>query len=100
MISSVDKEFTRLEVQLDLLLQMVKPLNPAQQNFKPGANAWSILQVFRHMMQSEGQINQYLRKKILGAENSRKAGLPAALRSLVLNVAMHLPLKFKVPPAI
>lgn len=100
MIKSLDKEFNKLEVQQDLLLQMAKPLSPAQQNFKPGDNAWSILQVFRHLMQSEGQINQYLRKKILGAEASKKAGIIATLRSVVLNAAMRLPLKYKVPPAI
>jgi uncharacterized damage-inducible protein DinB len=100
MITSVDKEFTRLEEQLDLLMQMVKPLSHEQQNFKPSANAWSILQVFRHMMQSEGQINQYLRKKILGAEASKKAGMIAKFRSVILNAAMRLPLKYKVPPAI
>jgi uncharacterized damage-inducible protein DinB len=100
MISSLDTELSKLDKQLDELLQMVRPLSSRQQNFKPDANSWSILQVFRHMMQSEGQINKYLRKKILGAETTGKAGIGALLRSAILNVAMRLPIKYKVPDAI
>lgn len=100
MINSLNAEFTRLEKQLDDLLLTVKTLSPGQQNFKPDAKSWSILQVFRHMMQSEGQINKYLRKKILGAATTGKAGIVAMLRSVALNTAMRLPLKYKVPDAI
>lgn len=56
--------------------------------------------MFRHMMQSEGQINKYLRKKILGAGSTQKAGIGAVLRSAILNAAMRLPFKYKVPEAI
>jgi uncharacterized damage-inducible protein DinB len=100
MISSLDTELSKLDNQLDELLQMVKPLSSKQQNFKPDANSWSMLQVFRHMMQSEGQIHKYLRKKILGAKTTGKAGIGALLRSVILNVAMRLPIKYKVPDAI
>lgn len=100
MIHSLNTEVSKLEKQLDELLQMVKPLSSKQQNFKPDANSWSMLQVFRHMMQSEGQINKYLRKKILGAETTGKAGIGAFFRSIILNTAMRLPIKFKVPDAI
>ena len=100
MVNSLDTEISKLERQLDELLQMVKPLSRKQQNFKPDANSWSMLQMFRHMMQSEGQINKYLRKKILGVETTDKAGIGAWLRSIILNTAMRLPIKYKVPDAI
>lgn len=100
MLPSLEKEFTRLEHQLDQLLDMVKPLNSQQQNYKPDPATWSILQVFRHMMQSEGQINKYLRKKIQGVNATPKAGILSALRSFVLNAAMRLPLRYQVPDAI
>lgn len=100
MLPSLEKEFTRLEQQLDHLLSLVKPLSNQQQNFKPDPGTWSILQVFRHMMQSEGQINKYLRKKIQGVETTPKAGILSALRSAVLNAAMRLPLRYRVPDAI
>jgi uncharacterized damage-inducible protein DinB len=100
MINSLKISFDRLEQQLDYLLQKVKTLRSEQQNFKPDAHAWSILQIFRHMMQSEGQINKYLRKKILGIATTRKAGFVNSFRSAILNFAMRLPLKFKVPDAI
>lgn len=100
MTNALDLAFNRLEKQLDNLLQMVKTLSSEQQNFKPDGRSWSILQVFRHMMQSEGQINKYLRKKILGAATARKAGIVAILRSAVLNAAMRLPMKYKVPDTI
>lgn len=100
MSNTLNKEFNNLEDQLDALLVMVKPLNHAQQNFKPGTDSWSILQVFRHMIQSEDQINRYLRKKILGANTTGKAGVWAKVRSMVLNTAMRLPIKYKVPEAI
>jgi hypothetical protein len=51
-------------------------------------------------MQSEGQINNYLRKKILGADAVGKAGVRAFFRSYILNAAMRFPMKYKVPPAI
>jgi uncharacterized damage-inducible protein DinB len=100
MISSLNTAFNYLEKQLDDLLLKVKPLSSEQQNFKPDSHSWSILQVFRHMMQSEGQIIKYLRKKILGAATTPKASFGAILRSAILNAAMRLPIKFKVPDAI
>jgi DinB superfamily len=100
MSPSVNEEFIKLERQLDDLLQLVRPLSHAQQNFKPDPESWSILQVFRHMIQSEGQINNYLRKKILGAKTVGKAGLAATIRSFILNTAMRLSIRYKVPDAI
>ncbi len=100
MISSLNTAFNKLEKQLDDLLQKVKPLSDKQQNFKPDTHSWSILQVFRHLMQSEGQINKYLHKKILGTATARKARFGAVLRSVILNTAMRLPIKYKVPDAI
>ncbi|OWY24044.1 DinB family protein [Sphingobacteriales bacterium UPWRP_1] len=100
MISSLKPAFDKLEKQLDDLLQTVKPLSSEQQNFKPDAHTWSILQVFRHMMQSEGQIIKYLQKKILGVATTRKASIRAFFRSALLNLAMRLPIKYKVPNVI
>jgi uncharacterized damage-inducible protein DinB len=100
MVHSVSKNFTRLEKQMEELLKMVEPLSHIQQNFKPAAGEWSILQVFRHLIQSEGQINNYLQKKILGVNSIRKAGIFAKIRSMVLNTAMRLPVKYKVPEPI
>jgi hypothetical protein len=92
--------FDNLERQLDGLLELVRPLNYVQQNFKPESDSWSILQVFRHMIQSEGQINLYLRKKILGVKTIGRAGLAAKVRSIILNTAMRMSIKYKVPDAI
>ena len=100
MSASMNEEFNKLERQLDDLLQIVRPLSYAQQNFKPETNSWSTLQVFRHMIQSEGQINLYLRKKILGVKTIGRAGLTAKIRSIILNTAMRLSIKYKVPDAI
>jgi uncharacterized damage-inducible protein DinB len=100
MISSLTLAFNKLEKQLEDLLQTVKTLSSEQQNFKPDSRSWSMLQVFRHMMQSEGQIIKYLQKKILGTATARKASLRAILRSALLNAAMRLPFKYKVPDAI
>lgn len=100
MIRGLEQEFTKLELQLAELLQMVKPLSAAQQNFKPDPETWSILQVFRHLIQSEGQINRYLHKKILGVKAAGTAGFSARVRSFILNVAMRLPIKYKVPDVI
>jgi hypothetical protein len=100
MINALAIAFDRLETQLDSLLQMVEPLSHAQQNLKPDASSWSILQVFRHMMQSEGQILKYLRKKIQGSAFASNANLWSSIRSVILNTSMRLPLKYKVPDAI
>ncbi len=100
MINALAVAFNRLEAQLDSLLHKVEPLSHAQQNLKPDASSWSILQIFRHMMQSEGQILKYLRKKIQGSAVASKANLWSSIRSLILNTAMRLPLKYKVPDAI
>jgi hypothetical protein len=100
MVISLKTAFSRLEMQLDNLLQIVKVLTYNQQNFKPEPGSWSILQVFRHMMQSEGQILKYLQKKILGTANVQKASVGAMLRSALLNTALRLPVKYKVPKVI
>ncbi|MBL7817033.1 MAG: DinB family protein [Saprospiraceae bacterium] len=100
MAASVNSAFNKLEKQLNDLFQRVEMLSDEQQNFKPDPQSWSILQVFRHMMQSEGQIDKYLRKKILGTASTQKASFKAKFRSLLLNLAMRLPVKYKVPDAI
>jgi hypothetical protein len=66
MIPKLSKEFNELQQQLDALLRQVKPFSHQQQNFKPGATSWSMLQICRHLIQSETQINKYLRKKNTG----------------------------------
>lgn len=65
MTPSLKTEFNKLEQQQNALFQKVKPLSHAQQNFKPDANSWSMLQVFRHLMQSVSDINKNKNLKML-----------------------------------
>lgn len=100
MIPAIDTLYKNLQNLLDELLHQVSQLSYAQQNYKPAPDSWSILQIFRHMIQSEEKIYFYLSKKILGVHTIGRAGLGARIRSLVLNLAMRLPIKYKVPDAI
>jgi len=99
MIVPVEKQFRKMEEQRKSLLKEVEALSHERQNFKPAADAWSILQVLNHLVYAETNTVKYMQKKMQGIATVRKAGVQAKVRSFVLNSLLQLPVKFKAPKA-
>jgi uncharacterized damage-inducible protein DinB len=99
MILMVQKHFDKLEAQRNRVLAEVGKLKPEQQLFRPTPDAWSMLEVFDHLITAETNGLRYMEKKMLGIESVQKTTFGSRWRSLLLNIALKLPLKFKAPPA-
>lgn len=99
MIVPVEKQFNKIEEQRKKLLDEVAKLSHDQQNFKPAPGAWSILQVINHLVYAETNTVKYMQKKLQGISSVEKAGVKARVRSLILSVALQMPVKYKAPKA-
>jgi len=99
-IFPVEKLFNKIEEQRKKLLGEVGKLTHQQQNFTPAAGAWSILQVFNHLIKAETGSLTYMSKKIQGIDQVKKAGFQARIRSAGLNLFLRLPVKYKAPAVV
>jgi len=99
MILLIQKHFDKLEALQREMLDDARRLRPEQQIFRPEPNAWSILEVFDHLITAEGNGLKYMVKKSQGMDTIKKTNLLAKLRLIALNVALKLPFKWKAPPA-
>ena len=92
-----EKAFNRLEKQRMNLLSHYRSLSDEQLRFNPGPESWNLLQVMRHLVTAEKQSLIYIQRKISHPENTPKAGAGSRFRSLLLKLALLLPIKFKAP---
>ena len=98
MILVVQKHFDKLEAQRKQILDDVRALRPEQQTYRPEPTAWSILEVFDHLMMIEINSLRYMLKKIQGVDDIEKADVFAGFRSSALSFFLKLPIKYKAPP--
>ncbi|MEZ4990166.1 MAG: DinB family protein [Saprospiraceae bacterium] len=98
---------TRQQQQLDqlgeslvALFSQLEAYSEEQLNRQPDPAIWSPLMVVKHMMLAEGYAQAYVKKKLSYDPKIGKAGLMAALRSIVLTVYFRSPLKWDAPKAI
>lgn len=90
-------EFSDLEKQREEILNLYSELSSEQLLFKPDPSHWNLLQVLRHLVTAEVQSVVLIRRRLSNHERSRKAGLSASVRHLLLKIALILPIKFKAP---
>ena len=97
MKNKVLSEFSDLEKQRKEILNLYGGLSSHQLLFKPDPSHWNLLQVLRHLVTAEVQSVVLIRRRLSHHERSKKAGLSASIRHMILKIALVLPIKFKAP---
>ena len=90
-------KFEQLERATERLLAAAEALG-ADQAKAPATGKWSAVQVVHHLLFIEGNIVQYIQRKIQADEALPKVGLLTRLRVQFVRLMLRLPgLKFKAP---
>lgn len=96
MDSRLQRQFEQMEAVRESIFEMLKFYSPEQLAFKPAPDKWSVIQVLQHLLISEQGTYRYLTRKNQ-AESLPAAGWGAGGRSLLLNLVLKSPLRFKAP---
>lgn len=96
MDSRLERQFEKMETVRESIFEMLKFYSPEQLAFKPAPEKWSVIQVLQHLLITEEGTYRYLTRKNQ-AESLPDAGWGASGRSLLLNLALKSPLRFKAP---
>lgn len=94
---SVQALYEKIETQRKEILFQYDQLKPEQRQFKPGPDKWNLLQVLRHLTVAEKQSLLYIQRKLNNQGDVAESGLGTAFRSLVLKLALWVPIKYKAP---
>lgn len=90
-------KFEQLERATEHLLASAEALG-ADKSTAPAAGKWSAVQVVHHLLFIEGNIVQYIQKKVHSEEALPKVGLFTRLRAQAVRLFLRLPgLKVKAP---
>lgn len=93
---ALNTQWLRLEELKQRYEQLMTEASPEQQQFKPEAGSWNMLQVVQHLMIAEKLSMDYLIAK--NYANARKGGgVGAFFRSMALRFMLQSPLRFKAP---
>lgn len=90
-------KFEQLELATERLLASAEALGP-DSGTAPAPGQWSAAQVVHHLLFIEGNIIQYVQKKLHADEQLPKVGLLTRLRARVVRLFLRLPgFKVKAP---
>lgn len=87
----------RFSAQVEVLLSELFTLDHERLNRKPADGGWSAIQTLHHLILVEENSLAYIRKKLSFNPQLEKAGPGSWWRSLLLNVTLRIPIKFKAP---
>jgi len=87
----------RFTAQVEALLNELSTFDHERLNRKPDAGSWSAIQTLHHLILVEENSLAYIRKKLSFNPQLEKAGPGSWWRSLLLNVTLRVPIKFKAP---
>ena len=92
--------FDSTEKRRNTLVQSLADYPEQALNTCPEPNKWSAIQVMHHLILSEANTLNYLRKKVLGLASARKTGFSAAFKTWLMKVWLATSfLKRKAAPA-
>ena len=89
--------FNRLEAERKSLFKELAGYPDSVLNTKPSPQAWSVVQVIKHLMASEEASLKYLQKKTLSTSGVKPAGFSGKWRLMLTKVIFMVPVKFKAP---
>ncbi len=90
------KYFERMESERQELLRNLSGYSDELLSQKPTADQWSVAEVIDHLATSETGAMNYMRKKIEYGGHGPSA-LTAGLKQRLLNLAISLPIRYRVP---
>lgn len=101
MESKLQQSFNLAEKHRNELIQQLQGYSEEVLNRLPAPEKWSPIQVMHHLILSETNTINYLRKKMMGMASARKSGFSAKVRIWLTKLWLATSfLKRKAPPAI
>ena len=82
------------------LLNQVEGLTPAEINYQPEKDQWSVGQVLYHLYLVERLTLDYMKEKRLEIDSLAKTGLKESWRTFLMKISLKLPIKFKAPTSV
>ena len=89
-------KFESLEESRKALIGSIESANESNLNKAPKPGKWSVNQILYHLLMSEYGSYKYVTKK-LQSDNITTNGWKSKMASLILKIALVLPLKYKAP---
>lgn len=99
MENRIKNKFERLEESRKALIRSIESVDENVLNIPPKPNKWSVNQILYHLQLSEYASYNYVTKKIK-ADHLTRNGIKSKMASLILKIALILPLKFKAPKVV
>ncbi|WP_192821174.1 DinB family protein [Rufibacter sp. LB8] len=97
---SFQKKYTQLEKHRQTYTAQVRALSPDQQQKPPGEGQWSAAQLYYHLWKVENTVLQAIEANLASGRTHKPVSFNTRYRSFLLNLALALPFKFKVPKMI
>lgn len=97
MIPDLTSKFTRLEKSRQSVISLMKSKADADLNKNPAEDKWSPLQILYHVIKSEQITIISLRRTLKEHDKKDNTGLREWMSTLLLQLALVSPLKFKAP---
>lgn len=98
MLPALEEKYKRLDATWQEYRRIIGNATVEQRNFKPAPDKWCMLQVAQHILASENGTFRFF-KKYPPVKTGFTDQISGAVRSIALNIALKLPLKFKAPKA-
>lgn len=89
----------RYSAKVEDLLNHLALLDDDLLNKKPANGGWSAMQTLHHLILVEENSLAYIHKKLSFHPNLEKAGIQSLFRSILLQITLRSPFKFKAPKA-
>ena len=96
MENRIKNKFERLEESRKALIRSIESVDENVLNIPPKPNKWSVNQILYHLQMSEYGSYKYVTKK-LQSDSITTNGWKSKMASLILKIALVLPLKYKAP---
>ncbi|ALJ00305.1 DinB family protein [Rufibacter tibetensis] len=96
----LEPTFLRLEKQREEFCAWVQKAPAPLQHKQPGPNQWSAAQVLFHLARVDQQVVNGLENRLKTRKALKPLKLATKVRSLLLNLLLKLPIKFKAPPQV
>lgn len=99
-MKSYDRRLSRMNASLLEFFEELKDYSDDTLNRKPDEDAWSVLQVMDHLIQSESISLQAAKRTIAVPDKLQNAGIGHFFRYRLLRFYLRSPMKFQAPDSV
>ena len=89
-----------MDQELESLIEELSQYSHEQLNQQPQGGGWSPIQIMHHLIIAEEGSLKYVRKKLSFNPELKNTGFAEGYRSLILNLYLWAPFKFKAPAGV